>query len=204
MIHANDISMSFNEKPVFQNLNFQVKAGEILVIRGSNGVGKSTLLKVCSGSVKPTSGSIYINDQNLSLSRPKCQKIMSVLIDDILIDKLSGLEYLELVGRLLKIDHKSLKDDLLKWLEFFEVEDPHLWIENYSEGTKQKIRLISALLKKPKVLILDEPCSHLDESIKIKFYHLIINMIKDKTAILLATHDTIWEECKTITLKKLL
>jgi ABC-2 type transport system ATP-binding protein len=145
-------------------IELEVKPGEIFGLLGPNGSGKSTTLKMILGLVKPDSGfvkvlGIYVKYDPVAVKR----QVGYVPESPRLYEFLTGLEYLDFIGDIYGVGSLEKKTRIKEYLEAFDLEGREGdMISSYSQGMKQKIALISALLHKPKLLILDEPLTGLD------------------------------------------
>ena len=145
-------------------IDLDAKYGEILGLLGPNGSGKSTALKMILGLVKPDSGSVKVlgikaEDDPVTVKR----QVGYIPESPRLYEFLTGLEYLDFVGDIYGLDASEKKARIEEYLEAMELEGREGdMISSYSQGMKQKIALISAVLHKPRLLLLDEPLSGLD------------------------------------------
>jgi iron complex transport system ATP-binding protein len=180
MFVIKNLSTSINNQILLQNINLEVKSGELNIILGQNGAGKSTLLKSIV-KIMDCEGEIYLNEENISnlpvetLSRKiaymgQFNTGTSLSVIDIL--ELSRRKY---SGILLSHEDYTIID---KYINEFDLKKfLHRDIDTLSGGEKQKIFLAATLIQEPKVLLLDEPISHLDPKNQIE----ILEIIKQKT-----------------------
>ncbi len=180
----NNISKTYYQKnkivKVIENLSLKVKKGEIIAIIGPSGGGKSTILNLISGIIKPDQGTIEIDG-----------KIGYMFQHDLLFEWRNILDNL-LIG--LEISKKITEDDknkALKLLEKYELIDfKNAHPSELSGGMRQRIALIRTLLMNPSILLLDEPFSALDAQTRIKISNDIYKMIKEEELTsILVTHD---------------
>lgn len=186
IVTLNNVTKSFKGNVVLDNICFSFDAGTIYVIRGDNGTGKSVLLKVAAGLMRPTSGSVVL-DAAIQLTRAKYPADIGLIVD--------GPGY---------FPDLSAKDNLLCFASFRKVvqereilnimADFHLDANNptkaanLSLGNKQKIGLCQALMERPKLLLLDEPFNALDTA-STKVLKSYLSQARDRGAcILLTTH----------------
>src|ERR1051325_6008116 len=157
------LSKSF-DKPVIEDLDLEVAAGELYALLGPNGAGKTTTLRMVTGLTRPDSGSIRIFGID-ALADPLAAKAVTAWLPDepMLYDKLTPSEYLGFVAGLWRIAPAEAAPEaerLLRWLELWEERDTRR--ETFSRGMKQKLGLAGALIHKPRLLVLDEPLTGLD------------------------------------------
>lgn len=180
MISCKNLKVGYEEKIIIENLSLNIKKGEVVSIIGPNGCGKSTLLKSLSRMIKPVSGDIYIQSENIKSLKNKAisQKVCLLSQHN---DAPGDLTVEELVyfGR---IPHK-------KWYESKSKSDEELvnWaientglkrykntpISSLSGGERQRAYIAQALCQKPDVLLLDEPTTYLDISYQLELMELV-------------------------------
>ena len=155
MIQARGLGRRFASKRVIRDLDFEVRAGELLLVTGPNGSGKSTLLALMAGLLAPTEGEIEVD-----LPRGR----IGYLAHEALVYKeLTSLENLELYGRLYHVaERRETIGALLERFGLWEVR--HQRVGSFSRGMQQRLALSRVLLHGPELLLLDEPYSGLDAS----------------------------------------
>lgn len=170
---------------------FSCQNGTITGIAGPNGSGKTTLINALLGFIKKDSGIATLNDHDLdSLITQK--KIAYVSDDIVVINDLTGREYLNFIERVYQVSNRTKKDQLL---DLFNLEEniDHL-ISSYSHGMKKKIQIIASFIQDFELLILDEPCRGLDiESIYI-LKKLLQQFQKKDKIVLISSHDLLFVE----------
>jgi len=197
------LKKSFNEYEVLEDISFDVKKGEICGIIGKSGCGKSTILNIFMGLMKPSSGKILLNSKNFIRNFRKNQKIIGFASqENTLFDELSIKENAFYFGKTYGLKKKQIisrLDDLLKLLGLKGFED--YFIRALSGGMKKRANLLVALIHKPKILVLDEPTTGLDFLLRKSFWEYIkrINKEEDLTVIV-TSHllDEIEENCNRI------
>jgi ABC-2 type transport system ATP-binding protein len=189
-ITVTGLSKSFGTKKAVKDLNLTVEPGEIRGLLGPNGSGKSTTMKMILGVLKPDSGSINVCSIDVR-SKPfeDRRNIGYVPETPFLYEYLSAAEYLDLVGvayGLSREERKKRAGELLKALQM----DSHVneVMSGFSQGMRQKIALISALMHRPKVLILDEPLNGLDPRSARIVKEILHRLAGDGVSILFSTH----------------
>lgn len=145
-------------------LDLNVKYGEILGLLGPNGSGKSTTLKMILSLLKPDSGSVKVLGMNAEEDPVAVKRSVGYVPESSrLYEFLTGLEYLDFISDIYGLASSEKKTRIEEYLQAFDLEGREGdMISSYSQGMKQKIALISALIHKPKLLILDEPLTGLD------------------------------------------
>lgn len=183
------LSKAFNHKPIFHNLTFAIKVGNRFAITGSNGTGKSTLLKILSGGMLPSSGKIIYSIDGKNIPDDSVFRYLHFVAPyNAVIEELSLKELFEL--------HKSL--GLLSRFPFFQEWfknldysfSPDQQIKSFSSGMKQRVKLGLALLDDRPLILLDEPTSNLDEQGKAWFFTLL-NRLEEHQTLVIASNDAI-------------
>ncbi|MBM7837364.1 ABC-2 type transport system ATP-binding protein [Alkalihalobacillus xiaoxiensis] len=183
MLTLNHISGGYLRKPIVEDIHFQVDYGEIVALVGLNGAGKSTTLRLITGTLRPMSGDITLNGHEWLKERGSMAHIPDT---PQLYPNLTIKEHLDFIMRLYP---NSSVDYLNKQLERYSLL-PHLEKYPYalSKGTQQKVSILLALLTNPHYLIVDEPFMGLDP-IGLSLFLEDLHQLKEKgTAILLSTH----------------
>jgi ABC-2 type transport system ATP-binding protein len=203
-LEVHTISKSFGTVKAVSNVNLLVKQGQIYGLLGPNGSGKSTLMKMILDLVKPNSGniSVYGIDSHKDPIQVK-QVIGYVPESPRLYEFLSGVEYLDFVGDLHGLDVGTKKKRINEFITALELEGrENEMISGYSQGMKQKIAIIAALLHKPKMLILDEPLNALDPRSAKIMKELLSTLSREGVTTIFSTHVLEIAEaiCDTITI----
>ena len=181
MLRCSGLSKSF-EKELFLNFNLELEAGEILAITGPSGCGKTTLLRCICGLEKPDSGDIFVNDINIANKEVEERGIGMIFQKPVLFPHLSVEGNLRLGDKNGDIE-SSLKE---VGLANFELRD----VASLSGGEGQRVALARALLAKPKILLLDEPFSSLDEDLAMKLVSDVKDILKQRGCpAILVTHN---------------
>lgn len=182
MINIDNVSHHFVSDYILKDINLQVQKGELMVLMGPNGMGKSTLLSIVAGLMTPFKGKVFINNQE---RRSKVDEEISIrqqtfyLPDQAWIPHFqSGREYLLMTGEAYGLDPVETYEQAEKLLELYNLSDvADYYCSSYSQGQQKKIGLCSAFISKAKVLILDEPFSGgLDSSGLITTKKLLKNL----------------------------
>jgi len=186
-VKIENVSAFYNNVCALQNINLKVKNKEFLGIIGPNGGGKSTLLKIIIGLIKPTQGNIII-DKNKTIgyvpqfSTFDRQFPVSVL-DVVLMGRIKGDK--KLFSFYTEKD-KNLSGSILNKLGISEFKDRQ--IGQLSLGQLQKVLIARALVSEPDILVLDEPIASIDEKSRKEIYNILKEINKEKT-IIIVSHD---------------
>lgn len=196
-IAARDLSVGYHDKTLIPDLNFDVKAGEILALIGPNGAGKSTILKTLSARLHAISGAVILDGTDLkSISGTDLSRKQSVLMTDRPSVELFTVKdmvsmgrypYTGFLGTLKPEDHEIVKEAMdivgitdLKDCDFMKISD----------GQKQLTLLAKAICQKPDILIMDEPASYLDINHKLSFISIIRTLARTAgIAVIISLHE---------------
>lgn len=180
----------FGGKAAVSNLTLTVEPGDIYGFIGHNGAGKTTTIKSIVGIHDFDSGEILINGISIRENPISCKQIMAYIPDNPdLYDYLTGIQYLNFIADIYQIPQKDRQERIQKEADDFEIT-PALGdlISSYSHGMKQKLALISALIHKPKLLILDEPFVGLDPKASVLLKEKMKELCSEGSAIFFSTH----------------
>ena len=190
IIEINNLSKKFNNIVAVKNINFKINKGKIIGLLGPNGCGKSTTIGMLLGLIKPSSGTVIINGQNIENNRTNILEKMNFISPYIeLPKKLTVEENLKVYGRLYGI--KNLKNkvfDLMEKLNLTEFRTRKTG--ELSSGQKNRVSLAKALINNPEILLLDEPTASLDPDVGDYIRSFIEDYASNNGAtILLASHN---------------
>lgn len=176
-IKISDLTKSYGQYKAVKNINFTVNKGELFGFLGPNGAGKTTTIKMMTGLLEPTSGSVHIHGINMWIHPLEAKKRIAYVPDQPnLYPKLTGWEYLEFIASVFNLEEDRFQKRALELLTMFDLKDrANELIESYSHGMKQKMAITGALIHDPAVLFLDEPTVGLDP----KSARLLKNILKD-------------------------
>ena len=187
MLKVENITKYYDDFKAVDNLSFTVRPGEIFGLLGVNGAGKTTTFRMIMGLLEPSSGKITLDGKKIDYS--VTDKIGFLTEERSLLTKLTVLEQCEFYGALKGMDKETIHKRLDYLLEKFEISDyKNKKIKELSKGNQQKIQFITAILNKPKLLILDEPFSGLDPFNVELFKNEIIEMSKQGSMIIFSSH----------------
>jgi ABC-2 type transport system ATP-binding protein len=172
-------------------VSFDIYKGEVFGLLGPNGAGKTTTIKMITGLLRPTSGSVYVNGVDVDKKPMEAlSNIGTVLAGDRSIYwKLTGRENLEYFAALYGCDKKETKKRTEKVLDRLGLtEKADELVEKFSTGMKQKVALGKALIPEAPVLLLDEPTLGLDPQSALNLREIILDIKKEGRTVLLTTH----------------
>ena len=176
-----------NKKAV-DNITLEIKDGEIFGFIGHNGAGKTTTLKCCVGILNFEEGEITLDGLSIKKDPVDFKKQIAYIPDNPdLYEQLTGIQYLNFISDIYEINGKN--EMIEKYSDIFGIKDVlGNMISSYSHGMKQKLALTSAIIRKPKLLILDEPFVGLDPKASFQVKEIMKEMCKEGTSIFFSTH----------------
>jgi ABC-2 type transport system ATP-binding protein len=189
-VRTTSLVKDFGGKIAVDGLSLRVTRGTFFGFLGPNGAGKSTTIKMLTGLLAPTHGSIEILGLDFASRAVEVKRQIGVVPEDLaLFDRLTGSEYLEFVGGMYGLSRAVAVDRAERLLAFMKLDDePKKLIVDYSHGMKKKVSLAAALIHSPKVLFLDEPFEGVD-AIAAKTMKGVLNtMIGRGATIFLTSH----------------
>ena len=193
-LHVENLGFKLKRKTILEDINFSAKNSEIRVIVGPNGAGKTTLLKTIGQINKKSFGSLHINETHLhSLKPSELSRVISYMPQFLEVPDLSVLEVLELgrytfSGFKIRQKDRNIIDDIIERFSLSNILEKR--IPTLSGGERQKVLLASSLTQEPKVLLLDEPISHLDPKNQLEVLRVIKKLTIEKRIItLIVLHD---------------
>ncbi|MBR3171443.1 MAG: ABC transporter ATP-binding protein [Lachnospiraceae bacterium] len=196
-LSARDLSAGYGSKVVLSDINFNLVEGQIISLIGPNGSGKSTLLKTLMGDLPPLKGSVSLIGRELgNLPRSEIAKVMAVMVTgNIRPEWMTCREmaasgrypYTGLLGKLGKKDSEAVDEAM----ELTGTSDlASLYINEISDGQRQRVLLAKAICQEPRILILDEPTTFLDIRYKLEFLDILrVLAEKRRVTILMSLHE---------------
>jgi len=191
MIVLEKVGKSFNSKWAVKGFDLRVHKGELFGLLGPNAAGKTTTIKMMTGLLKPTEGKILISGYDIVKEPIQAKAVFGYVPDKaFLYEKLKGHEFLVFIASLHGIEKtKALKriDELLIQFGIKDIGDE--LIESFSQGMRQRLLFLSALLHDPAVLFIDEPFVGLDPFGVTMLKEMMLKMSSEGVTIFLATHS---------------
>lgn len=164
MISIVNLSKRFGAFVAVDNLNLEVEKGTIFAFLGANGAGKTTTIRMMTGVLLPSAGTVVIGGYDILKNPIEAKFLMGVIPDrPYIYGKLTGREFLEFMAALYKVEHKLAAKRIDELLQTFGLSEwQHELIDGYSHGMKQRLLMCSAQVHNPPVLVVDEPMVGLD------------------------------------------
>lgn len=191
MLVIKNVSKSYDgSKKACDNVNLEIQKGDLFGFVGHNGAGKTTLLKSIAGIINFDEGDILVDGFSIKKNPLDVKKVISYIPDNPdIYESLSGLNYLEFIADVFKIDKETRQREIDHYATLFEIHDVlNNPISSYSHGMKQKLVIISALIHKPKLFLLDEPFVGLDPKASFQLKEIFKKLCDQGTAIFFSTH----------------
>lgn len=190
MIELKNLTKKFGSLAAVNRINLSVSEGEIFGFIGPNGAGKTTTLRMMSGILLPTEGSVTIDGIDMARQPEKAKQRMGYIPDrPFVYEKLTGMEYLRFTADLFGVEDglfKGQSESLLKKFSLYDWRDD--LIGSYSHGMKQRLIISAALLHNPRVLVIDEPMVGLDPAGIRMIKNLFRDLAKKGTTLFMSTH----------------
>lgn len=189
MIRVENVRRLYGNFCAVDDISFSIGQGEIVGLLGHNGAGKTTIMKMITGFLEPTSGIIEINNLNLDESANDIQRQIGYLPENLPVyPEMSVMDYLIYCAQMRGIEESKQSRAAYTAIAKTQLQEKALaQISTLSRGFKQRVGVAQALIHNPKLLILDEPTNGLDPHQTQKMRELILNLAKDATVIL-STH----------------
>lgn len=191
MLSIKDFTKCYKgDKPAVENVNIEVKEGDIFGFIGHNGAGKTTTIKAVVGILNFDCGEILIDGMSIKDKPIECKKLIAYIPDNPeLYDSLTGIQYLNFYADIYKVPKEDREKLITLYGDKFEItKSLGDLISSYSHGMKQKLAIISALIHKPKLLILDEPFVGLDPKAAHTLKEIMKEICEGGGAIFFSTH----------------
>jgi len=192
LVRLEDVWVHYDGVPILEGINLSVKSNDFLGLIGPNGGGKTTLLKVILGLIKPSRGKVTVMGQPAERGR----KFIGYISQFNLFDRDFPISVFDVVlmGRYSKtgLFHRYSEDDkrtaieVLKAVEMLDYKERQ--VGRLSGGEQQRVFIARALVTNPKLLLLDEPMASIDPNMQAEFYELL-DRLKERMAIVLVSHD---------------
>ncbi len=189
MIEINQLTKKFDAFTAVDNLSFTVREGEVLGFLGPNGAGKSTTMKIITGFLSATSGTVKVDGHDIATEPLAVKSLIGYLPEGApCYPDMTVLQFLDFIAAVRGFSGEEKQRRIDKVIRDVELGAVcHKTIDTLSKGFKRRVGLAQAILHDPKVLILDEPTDGLDPNQKNEVRTLIKNMAAEK-AVILSTH----------------
>lgn len=194
-VEFRNINKAYGENVVIENLNLKIEQGEFVSIVGSSGCGKTTTLKMVNGLIEPTSGSVWVNNEDITTKNliELRRGIGYAIQGSVLFPHLNVEQNISYVPNLLnKKDKTKTRDAVAKWMKIVGLDEDimHRYPNELSGGQQQRVGIARALAASPSLLLMDEPFGAVDEITREQLQKEMKRIHKEtKITILFVTHD---------------
>ncbi|EPR11458.1 ABC transporter ATP-binding protein [Ruminiclostridium papyrosolvens] len=186
-IQVKGLQKSYKKLHVLKNVDFQVEKGSIFALLGSNGAGKTTIVKILSTLLKQDGGTAAVNGFDVAIKPDNVRQSISLTGQFAAVDEiLTGRENLIMIAKLRHLTNPRLiADDLLKRFGLTEAADRR--VSTYSGGMRRKLDIAMSLIGKPQIIFLDEPTTGLDPEARIEVWKIVKELANGGTTVFLTT-----------------
>jgi ABC-2 type transport system ATP-binding protein len=190
MLSINNLTKKFGTKTAVNSVSFKVEKGKIYSLIGPNGSGKTTIVKMIAGLLRPTTGSIVVDGHDVVNDPIATKSIVGYIPDEPTIwNTMTGEEFLHFTGALFGIPLPARVARIKELLPIFRLSGVEKELfGQYSRGNRQKFSILAALLHSPKLLLIDEPIVGLDPQSATVAKNLFAQFARSGGSVLLVTH----------------
>lgn len=189
-ISAQDVTRRFGDFVAVDHVGFDVAPGQFFGFLGPNGAGKSTTIKMLTGLLAPSSGSVQVLGKDMSRNPVDIKQQIGVVPEGMaLFGRLTASEYLHFVARMYGLDRDTTRQRTEELLDFMHLaNEPKKLITDFSHGMQKKLALAAAVIHAPRVLFLDEPFEGVDAVAAVTLKNMLQGMISRGATIFLTSH----------------
>lgn len=186
-IEVKGLRKSFKATEVLKGVDFEVKRGEIFALLGSNGAGKTTIVRILTTLLKQDGGTAAVNGFDVASKPEHVRHAISLTGQFAAVDEiLTGRENLIMIAKLRHLDHpRQVADDLLKRFGLTDAADRKP--STYSGGMRRRLDIALSLVGKPQIIFLDEPTTGLDPEARIEVWKIVKELADGGTTVFLTT-----------------
>lgn len=190
MLKVRKLSKKFGSTAAVDEVSFEVKAGEIFALIGPNGSGKTTIIKIIAGLLRPTAGQVEVGGFEVTQNPVKTKARIGYIPDEPHVWPLmTGEEFLKFTATLYRVEPAAQEKRIPSLLSLFNLGGTEKgYFEDYSRGNKQKFTILGALIHQPRLLLVDEPIVGLDPQSAEIAKKQFCQFAKNGGAVLMATH----------------
>ncbi|WP_169008159.1 ABC transporter ATP-binding protein [Faecalispora jeddahensis] len=186
-IEVKGLQKSYKHLPVLKGVDFEVERGTIFALLGSNGAGKTTIVKILTTLLKPDGGTAVVNGFDVAAKPDDVRQSISLTGQFAAVDEiLTGRENLIMIARLRHLENpRQVADDLLKSFGLTDAADRR--VSTYSGGMRRRLDIAMSLIGKPQLIFLDEPTTGLDPEARIEVWKIVNELADGGTTVFLTT-----------------
>lgn len=186
-IEVKGLKKSYKQLPVLKSVDFEVERGTIFALLGSNGAGKTTIVKILTTLLKPDGGTAVVNGFDVAAKPDDVRQSISLTGQFAAVDEiLTGRENLIMIARLRHLENpRQVADDLLKSFGLTDAAERR--VSTYSGGMRRRLDIAMSLIGKPQLIFLDEPTTGLDPEARIEVWKIVNELADGGTTVFLTT-----------------
>ena len=186
-IEVKGLKKSYKHLPVLKSVDFEVERGTIFALLGSNGAGKTTIVKILTTLLKPDGGTAVVNGFDVAAKPDDVRQSISLTGQFAAVDEiLTGRENLIMIARLRHLENpRQVADDLLKSFGLTDAAERR--VSTYSGGMRRRLDIAMSLIGKPQLIFLDEPTTGLDPEARIEVWKIVNELADGGTTVFLTT-----------------
>ena len=190
MLRINNLTKTYGEKKAVDDLTLHIKPGEIYGFIGHNGAGKTTTIKACCGILQFDEGEILVDGVSVAKDPLSCKSKIAYIPDNPeLYEFMTGIQFLHFVADIFGVSAEEREVLIHKYADLLGLtQDLAQPISAYSHGMKQKLAIISALIHRPRLIVMDEPFVGLDPKASHLLKEIMRELCREGTAIFFSTH----------------
>jgi ABC-2 type transport system ATP-binding protein len=189
-IEVENLRKMYGSKAAVDGLSLTVPCGSFFGFLGPNGAGKSTTIRMLTGLIPPTSGSIKLLGMPLAGQELEIKRHIGLVPDEsLLFDRLTGGEFLEFVGRMYGLARPVARERAGELLQLFQLaEQPRKLIAEYSKGMRKRIAMAASLIHRPQLFLMDEPFEGVDAVGARLMKDILVDQVRQGATIFLTSH----------------
>ena len=196
-ISLSDAGKRFNRDWIFRHLTFNFESTHSYAITGPNGSGKSTLLQLLAGAIDPSEGKVEWNANGIKIEEGKIYQQISICAPYLeLVEEMTAIEFLQFHNRFKPFLQHISNEDILSIIGLKQAANRQ--IRYYSSGMKQRIKLAQGIFSETPLVLLDEPCTNLDETGYQLYYSLLNDYCRNRLVIVSSNDKAEYSFCKEI------
>ena len=189
-IEVRDLYKLYGSKAAVDGLSLSVPRGSFFGFLGPNGAGKSTTIRMLTGLIPPSSGSIQLLGMAMPEQELEIKKRIGLVPDEsLLFDRLTGVEFLEFVGRMYGLARPVAQERAAELIGLFELDDaPRKLIAEYSKGMRKRVAMAASLIHRPELFLMDEPFEGVDAVGARLMKDILLEQVRQGATIFLTSH----------------
>ncbi len=188
IIETESLTKKYGELTAVNAVTLKVRAGSLFGLLGPNGSGKTTMIKMLTGQIRPTSGSAQVHGRDVTVDPVGIRRLVGIIPEQESPPSfLTAMEYLKFIGDIRKIS--ELEEKAAWWFDFLEYGDKKdVLCKDLSRGTRQKLMLTQAFLHEPELALIDEPLINFDPIMQDKVKQFFVSYVQKENTLFISTH----------------